>query len=183
VVSHALAGWDHTGMLCGAGSGTWSSTDFARAFAKIPELDYIAIHVYPVNERFLDNARQMARIARAGGKRAIIDEAWLHKTDRPGVGDSVATSVNIFRLNAFSFWEPLDRKFMVLMVDLARHEQVSALSFFWSTFFYGNLEYSPELDRLPYQDLTRRVNMGASLAMRSKHPNALGEHLRALVHP
>jgi hypothetical protein len=181
VIQNALRGWDHSGTLCGAGSGTWSSTDFARAFAKIPELDFIAIHVYPVSAGFLDNARQMARIARAAGKRAIIDEAWLHKTDGQGVGEGVAASADIFRKNAFSFWEPLDRKFMTLMFELARHEQVAVLSFFWSTLLYGSLEYAPEFDRMSYQEVTSRVNRRAYAAMTAKTPGPLGQHFRSLA--
>ncbi|MBW2410738.1 MAG: hypothetical protein JRF72_13135, partial [Deltaproteobacteria bacterium] len=127
VVQNALRGWDHKGILLGAGSGSWSSTDFAQAFVAIPELDYLAIHVYPVNARFLDNARQMARIAHAAGKQCFIDESWLYKTERPGGGDNVAASANIFRRDVFSFWQPLDSKFMTLMYDLACHEQVSLL--------------------------------------------------------
>jgi hypothetical protein len=181
IVQNALRGWDHSGMLCGAGLGTWSSTDFARAFAKIPELDFIAIYVYPINARFLDNARQMARIARAAGKQAFIDEAWLYKTERAGVADNVAASSDAFRRDVFSFWEPLDRTFMTLMFDLARHEQVAVLSFYWSSFFFGNLDYTLELDSLPYQGLMSRLNQKASAAMRAKSPNALGEHFRSLA--
>jgi hypothetical protein len=181
VIQNALRGWEHTGTLCGAGSGTWSPTDFARAFARIPELDFIAIHVYPVSDQFLDNARQMARIARAAGKQAIIDEAWLHKIDRGDAGEGVAASAEIFRKNAFSFWEPLDRAFMTLLFDLARHEQVAALSFHWSTFFFGTLEYAPELDRLTYQALMDRVNQKASAATLAKSPGPLGEHFRSLA--
>ena len=31
---------------------------------QIRELDYLAIHVYPINPKFLDNAREMVRIVR-----------------------------------------------------------------------------------------------------------------------
>jgi hypothetical protein len=180
VVQNALQGWDHTGILCGAGSGSWSSPDFARAYVKIRELDYLAIHIYPINSKFLDNARQMARIARSAGKQAFIDESWLYKTERPGGGDNVAATADIFRQDAFSFWEPLDQKFMTLMFELARHEQVTLLSYYWSSFFYGNLDYSSELDRIPYPDLTRRVNQKAFAAIQAQTPNDLGKFFQAL---
>ena len=181
VVQNALQGWDHKGILCGAGSGSWSSTDFARAFVAIPEIDYLAIHIYPVNSKFLDNARQMARIARAAGKQCCIDECWLYKTERPDVGENVAASVDVFRKDTFSFWQPLDCKFMTLMFDLAKHEQVSLLSFFWSSFFYGNLDYTPELDQIPYQELMGRMNPKVFAAIRARTPNELGEYLRTLA--
>lgn len=181
VVQNALQGWDHAGMLCGAGSGSWSSTDFARAYVKIRELDYLAIHIYPISSKFLDNARQMARIARSAGKQAFIDESWLYKTERPGGGDNVAATADVFRRDPFSFWEPLDAKFMTLMYELARHEQVTLLSFYWSSFFYGNLDYSSELDLLPYPELTRRLNQKAFAAIRSQSPNRLGEFFQTLA--
>jgi hypothetical protein len=57
VVQNALRGWDDAGMRCGAGSGSWSSTEFARAFVQIRELDYLAIHVYsfwePLDRKFM----------------------------------------------------------------------------------------------------------------------------------
>ena len=181
VVQNALRGWDHKGILCGAGSGSWSSTDFARAFVAIPKLDYLAIHVYPVNARFLDNARQMARIAHGAGKQCCIDESWLYKTERPGGGENVAASADVFRRDAFSFWQPLDAKFMTLMYELACHERIGLLSFYWSSFLYGNLDYTPELDKIPYRDLMRRLNSVAFAAIRARAPNGLGEHLRKLA--
>ena len=70
---------------------------------------------------------------------------------------------------------------MTLMFELARHEQVTLLSFYWSSFFYGNLDYSSELDRIPYQDLTRRVNQKAFAAIRAQTPNDLGRFFQALA--
>jgi hypothetical protein len=70
---------------------------------------------------------------------------------------------------------------MTLMFELARHEQVTLLSFYWSSFFYGNLDYSSELDRIPYQDLTRRVNQKAFAAIRAQTPDDLGKFFQALA--
>jgi len=180
VVQNSLQGWDHKGILCGAGSGSWSSLDFARSLAAIPELDYLAIHVYPVNAKFMDNARQMARIARAAGKQCCIDESWLYKTEHLG-SENVAAAAEVFRKDAFSFWQPLDCKFMMLMFDLASHEQVSLLSFYWSSYFYDNLDYTAELDRISYHELTRRLNPKVYAAIRAGTPNELGEHFRTLT--
>ncbi len=180
VVQNALRGWDHKGILCGAGSGSWSSLDFARSFVAIPELDYLTIHVYPVNTRFLDNVRQMARIANSAGKQCFIDESWLYKTDNPNISTNISADT-IFRRNVFSFWQPLDAKFMTLMYEIARNERVSLVSFFWSNLFYGSLDYAPELDYLPYRELMRRLNIQAFLSIRARTPNTLGEHLRKMA--
>ena len=181
VVQNALRGWSHAGILCGAGSGSWSPPEFARQFITIRELDYLAIHVYPISGKFLDNAREMVRLAREAGKQAIIDESWLYKTDRPGGGDNVAATADVFRKDAFSFWEPLDRKFMTLLFEFSRREQVALLSFYWSSFFYGNLDFTAELDRIPYQDLVRHVNQKAYAAIRARSPNGLGKTFQSLA--
>lgn len=180
IVQNALRGWNHKEILCGAGSGSWSSLDFARSFVAIPELDYLAVHVYPVNGRFLNNARQMARIANAAGKQCFIDESWLYKTDKLNIDINIFADT-IFRRNVFSFWQPLDAKFMTVIYEIARNERVSLVSFFWSNLFYGSLDYTPELDYLSYQELMRRLNLIAYSSIRARTPNILGEHLQNLA--
>ena len=180
IVQNALRGWDHKRILCGAGSGSWSSLDFARAFVAIPELDYLTIHIYPISPRFLDNARQMARIANAAGKQCFIDESWLYKTDNLNNNTNVFADT-IFRRDVFSFWQPLDARFMTLVYEIARNERISLVSFFWSNLFYGSLDYTPELDYIPYQELMRRLNFVAFLSIRARTPNVLGEHFRKLA--
>lgn len=158
VVRFTLTGLDRGKTLIGAGSGSWSPPAFAKALAEQTDVDFIAIHIYPITAPMLANAVQMARTARANRKLAVIDEAWLYKILKPGGGDSVAASSDVYRRDAFSFWEPLDKKFIALVLKLARTEHVSLVSFFWSGIFFGYLDYTPELERLPYRELAQRHN-------------------------
>ena len=123
----------------------------------------------------------MIRIAHANKKQACIDEAWLYKTDRPGVGQSGSESAEIMRRDAYSFWEPLDRKFMTLIYQLAVDEHVSLLSFFWSSFFYGNLQYTPEMENISYKDFMHLLNQRSYGAIRNSNPTKLGEYLNTLA--
>lgn len=158
VIRFVLSGLERGKTLIGAGTGSWSPPEFAKALAEQTDVDFIAIHIYPITGPMLTNAIEMARLARANHKLAVIDEAWLYKVLRPGGGDNVAAAAEVYRLDAFSFWEPLDKKFVALVLKLAKAEHVSLVSFFWSGLFFGQLDYSVSLDQLPYQRLTQQLN-------------------------
>ena len=183
VINVALAGLERGRTKIGAGSGSWSPPAFAQALAERTDVDFIGIHVYPITDPMLSNARHMAQIARAHGKQAVIDEAWLYKELRPGGGENVAATAEIFRRDLPSFWQPLDRKFITLMLSLAAEERVSLVSFFWSSLFFSYLDYTPELDRLPYAELTRRHNRTVYAAMQEGRLSDVGRHLQRAAQP
>jgi polyhydroxybutyrate depolymerase len=185
VINFALAGLQRGCTKVGAGSGSWSPPAFAQALAEETGVDFIGIHVYPITGPMLGNARQMAQIAHAHGKQAVIDEAWLYKELRPGGGEAVAATAEVFRRDVMSFWQPLDQKFITLMLRLAAEERVSLVSFFWSSLCFSYLDTTPELDQLPYAELTRRHNRTVYAAMQDGRLSEVGRHLqranRALV--
>ena len=178
VVAFALAGLERGRTKIGAGSGSWSPPAFAQSLAEKGNTDFISIHVYPINAPMLDHVREMARIAHARGTQVVIDEAWLYKEIRPGGGDSVAATAEVFRRDLFSFWQPLDRKFINVMLKLAEEECIGLVSFFWSGLFFSYLEYAPELDRLPYDELTRRHNRAVYTAMQEDRFSDVGRYLQ-----
>lgn len=181
VIRFALDGLDRGKTLVGAGSGSWSPPAFAKALAEQTDVDFIAIHIYPITGCMLSNAVQMARIAHANRKQVIIDEAWLYKVLKPGGGDNVAAASDIYRHDVYSFWQPLDRKFMQLVVKLAQSEHISLVSFFWSGLFFGQIDYAPELDRLPYRELTQRHNRIVFENMKRGILSPTGEYYRQIV--
>ena len=164
--------------LIGAGSGSWSPLDFARALADQTDLDFISIHIYPINGPMSPNAGEMARIAHSSGKKAIIDESWLYKVIRPGGGNNVAATSEIFRRDVYSFWQPLDIKFMRMIFQMAEEEKISLVSFFWSGCFFSYLNYSPELESLSYRDLIRRYNQQVFKNMLEGRLSMVGEFFR-----
>ena len=181
VVRFALDGLERGKTLLGAGSGSWSPPAFAKALAEGTDVDFIAIHIYPLTPGTLDNAVQMARIARANRKQAFIDEAWLYKAPTSGSGGGLAASADAFRRDIYAFWQPLDQKFMRLIVRLAKTEQISLVSFFWSSYFFAYLDYAPELDRLSYQEVARKHNRYVTEAMGNGTLSATGEYYRSVI--
>jgi hypothetical protein len=130
-----------TGIALGAGVGTWqqSFTTYLSAYATYP-LQYLDIHVYPVNYGYLPNAITGANIAHQAGMGIAMSEAWLFK-----VRDSelpVTDSTAIYERDNYSFWEPLDSQFLQLMSDLANYEQFLFISPFWVNYFFAYLDYS-----------------------------------------
>lgn len=139
-VNSMLEGLDRRGILVGAGTGNWDDPAFIQALATSTSVDYIDIHFYPLNHEFTARAIQQANIARGAGKRLIIGENWLYKAGENEIGG--ASAVEIIARDAFSFWQPLDAKFLTLMSQFARAEGVEFMSPFWSKYFFAYADYS-----------------------------------------
>jgi hypothetical protein len=155
-----LSGLDRRKTKIGAGVGTWSSPDFVSREVFLP-LDFIALHIYPVSAPTFANAAEVCRIAKQAHKDVIIDEAWLYKA-MPGEVTDIASNTKVFARDAFSFWAPLDQRFLRLISDFARSQRISFVSPFWSTYFFSYIDYDSGAAQLPYSDLMRDVNSGAS---------------------
>jgi len=140
-----------SGIQVGAGTGTWHPQyeAFTRAYAAAG-VDYIDLHVYPVNRDFLDRAFTMARIARQAGKRVAMSEAWLYKAGSVDLTKGFS-AVDIFGRDAFSFWEPLDQKFLEVMVRFAHAERLLFFSPFWTKYFHAYVDYAAAKSLSPAQ--------------------------------
>ncbi|MDE3090211.1 MAG: hypothetical protein KGJ80_12585, partial [Chloroflexota bacterium] len=112
----------------GAGSGSWGSVEMVKSLAANTSLDFIALHVYPVTGRALQTAAAMADLAHQYNKRVILDEAWLYKSFAGDPVTSVAANSEIFRRDTYSFWAPLDQKFLSVMAKLARTKNIEYVS-------------------------------------------------------
>jgi hypothetical protein len=139
--------------LLGAGAGTWEPGDFDTAFARQKDIDYIDIHLYPLK---LDGEDQIGKLSRiVHDIRAIrpdmtvtIGETWLYKhggNESGGVMDKEA----YYRDN-FSFWSPLDMKFLKLLLGIAQKENISVICpYFAQYLFYYYTFGDPETVNLP----------------------------------
>ncbi len=181
VIRTALQGLDRGRTLIGAGSGSWSSPAFAKALAEKTDVDFIAIHIYPITGNVMSNVREMARVAHAHKKQVVIDEAWLYKIQKPGGGESVAASSEVFRRDIFSFWEPLDEKFVRMVLGIAAEERVSVVSFFWSNLMFAYAEYSADLEQMPYREATQKQNRSVTECIRAGKLSPLGEFYRNTI--
>ena len=180
-VKFILEGLERGATKIAAGTGTWSPLAFAERYAQDTTLDCIVLHMYPVGKETLANALAMAQAAHANGKCVLINEAWLYKTLDPRGGNHVAASEEIFRRDAYSFWQPLDQKFLRVMTQLADLTQADFLSFFWSMYFWGYAEYDPKLEKLPYSQVRQQANQIAYKNLQANQLSATGTAYRDLI--
>ena len=181
VITTILSGLDRRQTKIGAGTGTWSSPLFAGAFAKTA-IDYIDLHEYPAWPSTTDNLFAIADIAHRNGKSLAMTEAWLYKAG-PDEGGDVAATADIFRRDVYSFWSPLDAKFLRNMVAFAKREQLEFVSPFWSALFFGNVTYSASNASLSYAQLTQLANRAAADAMVAGETTALGREYAHAIAP
>jgi hypothetical protein len=138
-VNFILKDLDRRGVLVGAGTGNWDEPAYIEALAKNTTLDYIDIHFYPISRDLTARAIQQAMIARANGKRIIVGETWLYKSGERETGG--ASAVDIMSRDVYSFWQPLDEKFLKLIIQFAHQNQIEFVSPFWSGYFFAYADY------------------------------------------
>jgi len=179
-VNYILDGLNRGKTKLGAGSGTWIDAQYVQSLATSTNLDFIALHVYPVVGPTLTRILTFADFARQHGKRVILDEAWLSKI---GTLQSMTIDANtdVFRNDAFSFWAPLDQKFLSTMVSAARVAGIEYVSPFWTMQFFGYLDYTSATTTLSYRDITAALNSVASKNLLSDQFSSTGLFYKQLT--
>jgi hypothetical protein len=141
LVTSVLAGLDRGTTRIGAGAGTWDDPAYAQALAAT-SLDFLDAHIYPINGAlFIDRAVTFAATAAAAGKRVVISESGLYKVRDTEVGNSTATAPQYNARDVFSFWQPLDIRFLDALARYAQMVNAEMCSFFWVRNFYASLDY------------------------------------------
>ena len=159
------------GTLIGAGAPTWLPTAFARAIVS-EQVDYLDTHVYPVGAQEGANAATIGEIARTAGKRLVVDEVWLYKN--PAFATANATEQDA-RQDLFSFWEPLDARFLSLIGTWARKAGASYVSPFWSWQLFTYLTWTPTVDSETYPQITATFDQALSPALAHGATTAPGQ--------
>lgn len=134
----------YEGTQYGAGSGSWEDPEYSAHLMSQPMLDFINIHIYPVGQDgvLLERAQEIARQASEAGKAVLIGESWLYKAGHQEFGGSLGNDyVEFFSRDLYSFWQPLDAKFMLALTRMAQLEGIDMVSFFWSRYLMGYLDY------------------------------------------
>lgn len=180
-VNYILSTVDHRGVLIGAGAGNWDDAAYIENLAKNTRVDYIDLHVYPVNREFLPRALQFAEMARANGKRVIVGETWLYKAGEREVGG--ADAADIIARDVFSFWQPLDAKYLTVMTQFARQNQVEFISLFWSKYFFAYLNYDTTRQGLSPKQLLQLADTAASEQIVTGNLSETGQTYRRLIAP
>jgi hypothetical protein len=182
VVKRVARDLKQPGIRLGAGAGTWTTLEYFKALAEIPELDYLDLHIYPIQHGFAaERASKAADIARSHGKAITIGAAWLYKAW--GREFNRISRVEAFGRDMYSFWQPLDEHFIDLVVRLARHLDAEFCSFFWMKYLYGYIDYSADTGRLEPGERMKMSDRVADENLRKGVLSATGEKFRETIKP
>ena len=149
--------------LVGAGGSTWESPAFDQALVNIASLDFICLHVYPLSPSILQDIVSSCALAMQHGKKLVMDEAWLYKVATGQLAGGVAGAEMVMRRDVYSFWQPLDEKFMQTITQLAEIEGIQYVSPFWSRNFFAYLPYDAQTASASYTQLTKAANTAAGV--------------------
>lgn len=182
IIQHVAHGLKPTGIRLGAGAGTWSHLRYFEQLADITELDYIDLHIYPIQgDLAVSKTLSVANLARKKNKGISIGEAWLYKVSSRELGRVSVTHLGAFARDVFSFWQPLDQKFLEMMVNLSHLIDAEFCSFFWMKYFYGYVEFGRRTRRLSDSELIQASEKAAAKEIVSGRMNKTGEKLRSLI--
>jgi hypothetical protein len=179
LVKAELSGLKRHSTKVGAGTGTWSEPAIDRALLAHTSIDYLDVHVYPFNPRFVANLSEDVAMAKAAHKPLVMDETWLNKPTS-GQGEGPAGAPENLKVKSYGFWEPLDETYVSAMVRYVRAEGFSYMAFFdGARAFFGYLPWSEALETATYQSFTAQYNALVSSDMRTRSVSGTG---LALIH-
>jgi fibronectin type 3 domain-containing protein len=172
-----------TGIQIGAGMGSWWPQYLAltQNLAVLP-LDFIDMHVYQVNNDFLDNALIIASTAATAGKPVGMTECWLYKIRDSELG--VLTYNEVWPRNVFSFWEPEDTYFLLTMQKLANFTHMQFMAPFYDFYYRTALPYDSSTENLSPTQLNLMENSQAGVAIEQAAFTSTGvDFYHAIVSP
>jgi len=190
-VAYTLAGLNKRTTLVGAGSGTWDRPEFIRDYlAGMANLDFIDLHVYPINNMDLGDADYLAQLltyidnARSvnPNKKVVMTEAWLYKASDSEVGAiNSAFSPRIYARDAYSFWMPLDQAFLRTITKAASLKELTFMSAFWSRYFFAYADYNPTIDSWAPSRLLQYASKLAQTNMQNRIYSPTGTYYTELI--
>ena len=147
----------------GAGVGTWLAEyqQFIQNFVTLP-VNFIDMHILPVDGDCLPNAMSIATIAAGAGLHVTMSQTWLRKVSYP---DSTETSDQIEARNPFSFWAPLDTYFLQIMQKMAYYTQMTFMDVFQSMYFWAYLPYDNSTEDLAPADILNQESTQSTTNM------------------
>jgi hypothetical protein len=167
------------GALIGSGVGTWEDASYFNRVMQLQALDFIDLHIYPLgqNGALLDRALDDARQARASGKHVTVSESWLYKIVPQEGQAALGNYAEAYNRDVYSFWEPLDERFLTDMTRLADTTSMDFISFFWSRYFFAYLDYNTTPKGQTTDQFNRQINQASLAAVESNSLSSLGSWL------
>jgi chitodextrinase len=168
------------GTSIGAGMGTWSShyDEFIQSFLSTG-INFLDLHVYPANRDFLPRLIQAADLAQAAGKGMAISEAWLQKVADNEMGTLPVQTV--FSRDGFSFWAPLDEKFLRALVKFSHYKKLLFFSPFWSQYFHAYIDYDTVASLTPAEITSRAASASTSNLWEGKFTSTAVAYAQAIA--
>ena len=150
-----------TSVTIGAGAGSWISefTTYLTEFSTT-SLNYIDIHVYPLNNSFLMNVLTGMELIKQSGKAIGVSEAWPNKIANDELG--LLNISTIDSRDVFSFWSPIDVAFLQAMVDCAQYQKAAFFSPSYPAYFAAYLNYNLVGSEAPAQLLPDEFSTSSS---------------------
>jgi hypothetical protein len=156
-----------------------------QAFAGIGRLSYIDLHLYPLAERGENDFDRLMtwpdRIRDIDpGKSIVMSELWLYKLGSnekfKGMLDPAVSA-----RDAFSFWSPLDQKFLRIAGRAARAKKVALIAPFGSSYFFAYVDYNDPLTfRLSARQLVDLAAQRAGAAILQNRVTETGVAFRGM---
>lgn len=168
------------GLLVGAGTGTWENPAYIAELFNMPGLDYIDLHIYPLNKdgALLERALTYASRARAAGKLVTVSESWLWKASSDELRTFAAVSEQAMNRDIFSFWYPLDSRFMQDIMNLAGATDMDFVSFFWTRNFFAYVDYDSTPQNLSTAQFNRLINQASISNVQKGSLSSLGRYFQ-----
>lgn len=168
------------GLLLGAGTGTWENPAYINAIIGMPGLDYIDLHIYPLNKdgALLERGLNYAMQARAAGQRVTISETWLWKATAQELGNGLGDPEKAMNRDVYSFWYPLDARFIQDIMSLADATNMDFVSFFWTRNFFAYLDYSQTPHNLTTLQYNRLINQAFVSNVQRDNMSSLGQYFQ-----
>ena len=177
VIQFVLNGLKRCETRVGAGAGTWERFEYFESLAKQTTVDYIDMHIYPVQRDFvIDKCLRIAALARTYNKKLGIGEAWLYKVAELELEQIRPAAA--FGRDVFNLWEPRDIQFVNVIFKLSHYLKVEYCSFFWMRHFYGYVDYNEKTRQLPPGELFKLADEIAAKNIASNTMTGTGLNLQ-----
>jgi hypothetical protein len=161
--------------------------DYVIKFAQCKNLDYVDIHMYALNSTIEDNFLRFDSLVKKIRKirpsiKVTIDETWLYKRSKTEPITLAMYKETFFRDN-FSFWNPLDQKFMKLIMGVAQKENISVVAPYFSQYFFAYYTFGGvEANKLPQWPISVPTSWNKAVkSIHTKQFSETGKSLRTLI--
>ena len=109
-----------------------------------------------------------------------MSEAWLYKVRDGELPWNGPLLTDILARDVFSFWEPLDRRYVEVLVRLAVAKGFAFVSLFWSKYLFSYLDYA-DTWFLPPDQLFALSQSTSTQAMLNDRLSGTGRTYQALI--